>query len=67
MVFVHPSQVLPDDMHMLEQSAFENLRLPVSRDNREQITDIIAQLYKNKQQSVKKIGHAYERTDLGIL
>ncbi len=47
-VFVHPSQVLPDDVHMLEQSAFKNLRLPVSRENREQITDIIAQLYKNK-------------------
>ncbi|WP_375449210.1 C-terminal helicase domain-containing protein [uncultured Nostoc sp.] len=67
MVFVHPSQVLPDDVHMLEQSAFKNLRLPVSRENREQITDVIAQLYKNKLQSAKKTGNAYERTDPGIL
>ena len=41
-VFVSSSQVLPDNVHMLEQSAFKNLRLPVSRENREQITDIIA-------------------------
>lgn len=33
-VFVHPSQVLPDDMHMLEQNAFKNLWLLVNRENR---------------------------------
>ena len=67
MVFVHPSQVLPDDVHILEQSTFRNLRLPVSRENREQITDVIAQLYKNKLQSAKKTGNIYEKTDSGIL
>ncbi len=42
MVFVHLSQVLPDDVHTLEHSAFKSLRLPVSRENCEQITNIIA-------------------------
>ena len=65
-VFVSSSQVLPDNMHMLKQSAFKNLRLAVSRENREQITDIIAQLYKNKLQ-LAKTGNAYKRTDPGIL
>ena len=41
-VFVSSSQVLLDNMYMLEQSAFKNLRLPVNRENCEQITDIIA-------------------------
>ena len=63
---VHPSQVLPDDVHTLERSAFKSLRLPVSRENRKQITDVIAQLYKNKLQSAKT-GNAYEKTDPGIL
>ena len=65
-VFVHPSQILPDDVHTLERSAFKSLRLPVSKENREQITNVIAQLYKNKLQSAKT-GNAYERTDPGIL
>ena len=42
LVFIHPSQVLPDDVHMLEQSAFKNLWLPVRRENCEQITNVIA-------------------------
>ncbi len=65
-VFVHPSQVLPDNVHTLEHSAFKSLRLPVSKENREQITDVIAQLYKDKLQSAKT-GNAYERIDPGIL
>ena len=41
-VFVSLSQVLPDNVYILEQSAFKNLRLPISRKNRKQIIDIIA-------------------------
>ncbi len=66
MVFVHPSQILLDDMHMLEHSAFKSLRLPVCRENCKQITDVIVPLYKDKLQSAKT-GNTYERTNLGIL
>lgn len=51
---------------MLEQSTFKNLQLSFSRENREQITNVIAQLYKDKLQSAKT-GNIYEKTDLGIL
>ncbi len=40
-VFVHSSQVLLNNMHMLEQSVFKNLLLHVNIENREQITDVI--------------------------
>ena len=66
-VFVHPSQVLSDNVHMLEQSAFKNLRFSISRENCEQITDVIAQLYKSKLQFAKKTENVYKRTDLGII
>ncbi len=66
MVFVHQSQVLPDNVHTLDHGTFKSLRLPVSRENREQITNVIAQLYKDKLQSAKT-GNAYERTDPRIL
>ncbi len=45
---------------MLEYSAFKSLRLPVSRENREHITDVIAQLYKDKLQSEKREMHMKE-------
>lgn len=66
-IFVHPSPVLPDNMHILEESPFKNLRLSVSRENRKQITNVIAQLYKNKRQSLKKTWNVYGRINLGIL
>ena len=47
-VFVYPSQVLLDNVHTLEHSAFKSLQLPISRENCEQITNVNAQLYKNK-------------------
>lgn len=52
---------------MLKQNAFKNLQLSVNKKNREQITDIITQLYKNKLQSIKKTGNIYKKTDPGIL
>ena len=65
MVFVHPSQILLDKVHTLEHSAFKSLQLPINEENREQITDIIAQLYKNKLQ-LAKTGNEYKRTDSGV-
>lgn len=41
MVFVHPSQILLDNVHTLERSAFKSLQLPVSKENCKQITDVI--------------------------
>ena len=51
---------------MLEQNVFINLQLPVSRQNCEQITNIIAQLYKNKLQ-LAKTRNIYEKINSRIL
>ena len=66
MIFVYPNQILSDNIYILKQSVFKNLRLPINRKNREQITNIIAQLYKNKLQLAKKTRNKYEKTDPGI-
>ncbi len=42
MIFVYPSQILPDDVHTLEHSAYKSLQLPINRENRKQITNVIA-------------------------
>ncbi len=53
MVLVYLSQVLPDNVYIVEQITFKNRRLLISRESCEQITDVIAQLYKNKLQLIK--------------
>lgn len=65
-VFVYPSQVQPDNVHMLEHNTFKSFQLPVNRENRKRITDVITQLYKDKLQ-LAKTRNTYERTDPGVL
>lgn len=67
MVFVDPQQILPEDGHTLESSAFKDLRLPVNHENREQITNVIAKLYRNVEPTTKKTGNAYQKTDPALL
>ncbi len=45
LIFVDLRQILHTDVHTLDGSAFKDLWLPVSRENCDQITDIIARLY----------------------
>ncbi len=66
MIFIHPSQVLLDNVYTLEYSAFKSFRLPINRETCKPITDIIAQLYKDKLE-LAKTGNAYEKTDPEIL
>lgn len=67
MVFVEMWQILPKDVHTLEGSAFKNLQLPVTRENCDQTTDIIARLYHEYiQLNVSKTGNSYQRTNLTV-
>ncbi len=45
LIFVDPRQILPTNVYTLDSNTFKDLRLPVSRENRDQITDIIVRLY----------------------
>lgn len=47
MVFIGPQQILPEGVHTLETSAFKDLWLPVSNENRGPITDVTAKLYRD--------------------
>ncbi len=59
-VFVETRQILLDDVHTLEGSAFKDPRLPVNRENREQTTNVIVRLYREHIQSkVAKTGNSY--------
>ena len=51
LIFVNPQQILPTDVHTLDGKAFKNLQLPVSRENCNQITDIIARLNQENGQT----------------
>ncbi len=65
LIFVDPRQILSTDVHTLDGSAFKDLRLPISRKNRDQITDVIARLYQeNGQTRMARTGNAYQRTDV---
>ena len=44
-IFVDIGQTLPTNVHTLDGIAFKNLLLPVSCNNCDQITDVIARLY----------------------
>lgn len=67
-VFVETRQILLDDLNTLDGSAFKDLRLPVSQENRDQITDVIIRLYReNIQSKARKTGNAYQKTDSAIL
>lgn len=68
MVFVETREILPDDVHTLEGSAFKDLQLPITRENRDQTTDIIARLYrKHIKSNAPKTGNSYQRTDPVVL
>lgn len=45
LIFVDTGQILPTDMHTLDGNAFKDLQLSISRNNCDQITDVIARLY----------------------
>ena len=68
MVFVNTSQILPDNVHTLESSMFKDLQLPVTRDNQDRITNVIAKLYRNNLEPKRETGgNAYETTDPALL
>lgn len=68
MVFVETRQILPNNVHTLEGSAFNDLRLPITRENRDQITDVIARLYCNHIcLNAPKTEKSYQKTDPAIL
>ena len=53
-------------MHTLKHSTFKSFQQSISRKNCNQITNVIAQLYKDKLQ-LAKIGNVYERIYSRIL
>lgn len=68
LVFIEMQQILPDDVHTLERSAFTDFWLPIIRKNCNQITDIIIRLYcKYIRLNTPKIESLYQRTDPAIL
>ncbi|WP_375449376.1 hypothetical protein [uncultured Nostoc sp.] len=68
MVFIDPQQILPEGVHTLETSAFKDLWLPVSNENRGQITDVTPKLYRdNFDSNMRKTGNAYQKTNPAVL
>ncbi len=68
LIFVDPRQILPTNVYILNGNTFKDLRLPVSRKNCNQITNVIARLYqKNGQTKIARTGNAYQKTDPAVL
>ena len=67
-VFIETRQILSDNMHILEGSAFKDLCLPITCENQEQITDFIVRLYyKHIHSNIPKTKNLYQKIDLAIL
>lgn len=68
MVFVKTWQILSDNVHTLEGSEFKDFWLPITCENRNQITDVIARLYcEHIHLNAPKIGNLYQRIDPAVL
>ena len=66
--FVETWQILSNNMHTLEGNPFKDLWLPITCENRDQTTDVIARLYcKYISLNMPKTGNSYQKTDLSVL
>lgn len=68
MVFIETRQILPDNMYILEGSAFKDFQLLIIGEYCDQITDVIARLYHEYIRSNgPKTGNSYQKTNTAIL
>lgn len=67
MIFIETWQILPNNVHTLEQSIFKDLQLLVTHENHDQITDVITRLYhKYIWSNAPKTGNLYQKTNPAV-